>query len=74
MVAAICHAPWVLISARVILGRRVTGFWSIRDDLINAGADYQDNPVVMDGNLVTSRHPPDLGSFCRAVIDLAAGR
>ncbi|MCS4504505.1 type 1 glutamine amidotransferase [Arhodomonas aquaeolei] len=73
VVAAICHAPWVLISARVVADRQLTGFWSIRDDLVNAGARYVDEPVVTDGNLVTSRHPPDLGAFCRAIIARSTG-
>lgn len=68
-VAAICHAAWVLISARVVQGRRMTCFWSIRDDVINAGGEYVDEPVVIDGHLITSRYPPDLGDFCRAIIE-----
>ena len=59
-IAAICHAGWVLISAGVVRGRRMTGFFAIKDDLINAGAHYLDEPVVVDGNLITSRHPGDL--------------
>ncbi len=59
-IAAICHAGWVLISAGVVRGRRMTGFFAIKDDLINAGAHYVDEPVVVDGNLITSRHPGDL--------------
>lgn len=73
-VAAICHAGWVLISAGILKGRRVTGYWSIRDDLVNAGAEYEDAEVVRDGNLITSRHPPDLGAFCRTIIEAMAGR
>jgi protease I len=68
LVAAICHGGWMLASAGVIRGRTVTGFRSIRDDLVNAGAEYADEEVVRDGNLVTSRQPSDLPAFCREAI------
>ncbi|MEF8793811.1 type 1 glutamine amidotransferase domain-containing protein [Thiohalorhabdus sp.] len=68
-IAAICHAGWVLVSAGILKKRRVTGFWSIRDDLVNAGAEYEDSDVVRDGNLITSRYPNDLGAFCRTLIE-----
>lgn len=64
--AAICHAGWVLISAGVIRGRRLTGYHSIKDDLINAGAEYVDEPLVISGNLITSRGPADLPVWVRA--------
>ena len=67
-VAAICHAGWMLVSAKVVKGRRATCFYSVRDDLEAAGADWVDEPVVVDGNLITSRVPADLPDFCRAVI------
>ncbi len=67
--AAICHAGWVLISAGVIRGRRLTGYHSIKDDLINAGADYVDEPLVVSGNLVTSRGPADLPVWVRAFVE-----
>lgn len=70
LVAAICHAGWVLISAGVLKGRRVTCFFAIKDDVINAGALYQDAEVVVDRNLVTSRMPDDLPAFCRAAIEV----
>ena len=72
-VAAICHGPWVLCSARVVAGRRVTSFFSIRDDLENAGAIWVDEPVVVDGNLVTSRVPQDLPFFLKALLELLRG-
>ncbi|MFN3346964.1 MAG: type 1 glutamine amidotransferase domain-containing protein [Candidatus Bipolaricaulaceae bacterium] len=72
-VAAICHGPWVLCSARVVAGKRVTSFFSIRDDLENAGAIWVDEPVVVDGNLVTSRVPQDLPLFVRALLALLRG-
>jgi protease I len=67
-VAFICHAGWVPISARIVKGRRVTSVGAIRDDLENAGARWEDAPVVVDGNLISSRTPADLGAFCRAII------
>jgi protease I len=71
-VAAICHAGWMLVSAKVVKGRRATCFSSIRDDLEAAGAQWSDEPVVVDGNLITSRVPGDLPAFCRAVIGALA--
>jgi len=68
VVAAICHAGWVLASANVIHGRKLTCFSAIKDDLIHAGARYLDREVVIDKNLITSRKPDDLPAFCRAVI------
>ncbi len=68
VVAAICHAGWVLVSAGILKGRTVTGFSAIQDDLINAGAKYLDKEVVVDGNLITSRNPYDLPAFCREII------
>lgn len=73
VVAAICHGPWVLISAGVVRGKRATCFFAIKDDLVNAGALYEDAPVVVDGLLVTSRQPSDLGHFCRAIIAALVG-
>ncbi|XP_003387913.1 PREDICTED: uncharacterized protein LOC100638860 [Amphimedon queenslandica] len=67
-VASICHGPWLLCSAKVLNGKRVTCFHSIKDDVINAGATYEDASVVVDGNLVTSRIPTDLPDFCKAII------
>jgi len=69
-VAAICHAGWVLVSAGILKGRRVTCFSAIKDDVVNAGALYEDAEVVVDGNLVTSRKPDDLPAFCRAAIEV----
>jgi len=69
IVAAICHAPWLLIEADVVEGRRVTSWPSVRTDLANAGASVLDEEVVIDGKLITSRKPDDLPAFNRAVID-----
>lgn len=72
LVAAICHALWVPASAGILRGRRATCFFAIKDDVINAGAAYEDSEVVVDGNLVTSRKPDDLPAFCREAIRVAA--
>ncbi|MGM3389991.1 type 1 glutamine amidotransferase [Stutzerimonas stutzeri] len=68
VVAAICHAPWLLVEADVLRGRRVTGWYSIRRDLINAGAEVLDAEVIIDGNLITSRMPADIPAFADAII------
>jgi protease I len=68
LVAAICHGPWVLCSTQALKGRRVTSFFSIKDDLVNAGASWVDAEVVRDGNLITSRKPDDLPAFLHAVL------
>ncbi|MDT8444298.1 MAG: type 1 glutamine amidotransferase domain-containing protein [Desulfuromonadales bacterium] len=68
VVAAICHGGWMLCSAGVLKGRKATCYFSIKDDLVNAGADYVDEEVVQDGNLITSRFPDDLPAFCRTII------
>lgn len=68
-VAAICHAGWMLAEADVLRGRRVTSVRNIRTDLVNAGADWVDEEVVVDGNLITSRTPDDLPAFCQALLD-----
>ena len=68
IVAAICHAGWVLASADVLKGRKATCVSAIKDDVVNAGAKYVDQEVVRDGNLITSRTPDDLPAFCREII------
>ncbi len=70
MVATICHGPWILISAGVVRGRRMTSTVGIRDDLVNAGATWVDEPAVVDGNIVSSRVPADLPAFARAMLQL----
>ena len=72
VIAAICHAGWMLASAGILKGKKVTGFFAIKDDLINAGAKYVDEEVVRDGNLITSRKPDDLPAFCREVVEALA--
>lgn len=67
-IAFICHAGWVPISAGIVRGRRGTSVGAIRDDLVNAGMQWEDSPVVVDGNLISSRTPADLGDFCKALI------
>ena len=68
VVAAICHAGWVLVSAGILRGRTVTSTPAIKDDMINAGAKWVDREVVRDGKLITSRKPDDLPAFCREII------
>lgn len=68
VVAAICHAGWVLASAKILKGKTLTSVPAIKDDLIHAGATWVDQEVVRDGNLITSRVPQDLPAFCREII------
>ena len=70
LVAFICHGGWIPISAKILRGREATGSLGIRDDLENAGAIWVDAPVVVDGNLVSSRTPLDLAPFARAMVDV----
>ncbi len=72
LVAAICHGGWIPISAKIYEGVRVTGSPGIKDDLINAGAVWEDAAVVVDRHFVSSRKPADLPDFCRAMIDVLA--
>ena len=65
-----CHAGSLLISANVLKGKTATCFMAIKDDMINAGITFVDEPVVIDGNLVTSRTPQDLPDFCKGIIKL----
>jgi len=68
-VAAICHAPWMLVEAGVARGRKLTSFWSIKTDVKNAGGNWVDEQVVVDNGLVTSRSPDDLSAFCPKVVE-----
>ena len=70
-IAFICHAGWVPASAGIVAGRRVTSYPTIADDLRNAGAEWEDAEVIVDGNLVSSRRPDDLPAFMRALLALA---
>lgn len=67
-IAAICHGPWLMISGCDLKGKTITGYHSIKDDLVNAGAHYVDQEVAVDGHLITSRTPKDLGAFMKALI------
>ena len=69
LVAFICHGGWIPISAKILRGKRVTGSLGIKDDLENAGGIWVDAPVVMDGNLISSRTPRDLAPFAKAMVD-----
>lgn len=71
-IAAICHGPWTLINAGLVKGRTVTSWPSIKLDLINAGAQWLDKEVVVDGNLITSRKPDDIPAFNRTIIAVFA--
>ncbi len=72
-IGQICHAGWVLISARILEGRKVTSTPGIKDDMENAGATWYDEPVVVDGHIVSSRRPPDLPPYGKAFADALAG-
>jgi protease I len=71
--AVICHAPWMLVSAGLARGKKLTSFFTIQDDMRNAGADWTDEEVVIDGNLITSRNPDDIPAFNKALITALAG-
>lgn len=68
VIAAICHGGWMLASAGILRGKTITSFYSIKDDMINAGADWIDQAVVKDGNIITSRNPGDLPLFCQKIL------
>ncbi|MDW5561991.1 MAG: type 1 glutamine amidotransferase domain-containing protein [Methanomassiliicoccus sp.] len=68
LVASLCHGPWILASAGILNGRKVTCWPSLKDDMMNAGARYQDQAVVVDGNIITSRMPDDLPVFMAEVV------
>ena len=68
-VAVICHAPWMLVEADVARGRRLTSWPSLQTDLRNAGAEWIDEEIVLDGNLITSRKPDDLPAFSQALVE-----
>jgi protease I len=74
VIASICHGPWILASADIIRGKKVTSWPSLRDDLLNAGAEFVDQEVVVDGNIITSRKPADLPAFCRTIIQHVSGK
>ncbi|WP_163100067.1 type 1 glutamine amidotransferase domain-containing protein [Peribacillus alkalitolerans] len=69
-IGQICHAGWVLISAKILSGKKVTSTPGIKDDMTNAGATWLDEPVVVDGNIVSSRRPPDLPDYMREFINV----
>lgn len=68
VVSAFCHGPWVLISANIVKGKKITGYVGIKDDINNAGAIYINLPTVIDGNIITARHPRDMGDLMKAIL------
>jgi protease I len=68
VVASICHGGWVLVSADILKGKKATSYSAIKDDVVNAGAQFLDKEVVVDGNLITSRNPYDLPAFCSEIL------
>lgn len=68
VIAAICHGGWLLCSTKIYKGKKATCFMAIKDDIVNAGAEYIDAECVVDGNLITSRKPDDLPAFCKAIM------
>jgi protease I len=68
LVAAICHAGWVLVSAGILKNKKATCFYAIKDDVVNAGAEFINKEVVVDGNLITSRNPYDVPYFCMEIV------
>ena len=74
VIAAICHGPQMLIEADILRGKRATCWKAVITDLKNAGATFIDAPVVVDGNIITSRFPPDLPMFCKEIIKVLKGK
>ena len=72
VVAAICHGPWLLVESGLAKGRKVTSWPSVKTDLVNAGAQWEDAEVVVDGNLITSRKPDDIPAFNAAIVKAVA--
>lgn len=68
IVSAFCHGPWVLISANIVKGKKIAGYVGIKDDINNAGAIYTDQPAVIDGNIITARHPKDVTELMKAIL------
>ena len=68
IISAFCHGPWVLISAGIVKGKKIAGYIGIKDDINNAGAIYTDRPAVIDGNIITARHPRDVGDLMKAIL------
>lgn len=74
LIASVCHGPWVLISAGIVRDRRITGFFAIKDDLVNAGAQYQGNDTEEDGNILTSTDPKTLLPMMKRLVEMLKGQ
>lgn len=74
IIAAICHGPQVLISTGLVKGKKVTSYRAVKDDLINAGAIFVDEPAIRDGNIITGRVPDDLPEFCQLIIEALSSK
>lgn len=71
IVSAFCHGPWVLISAGIVGGKKIAGYIGIKDDINNAGAIYTDQPAVIDGNIITARHPRDVTELMKTILKVS---
>lgn len=72
VVAAICHAPWVLVSLDIVEGKTLTSYFTLKDDIVHAGGNWVDQEVAQDGNIITSRNPDDIPAFARTIDELLA--
>ncbi len=67
VISSFCHGPWVLIPAKIVKNKKIAGYIGIKDDINNAGGIYTDQPAVIDGNIITARHPKDVGDLMKAI-------
>lgn len=74
LIAFICHAGWIPVSAKILSGIKCTSYMTIKDDMINAGAQWSDMPVVVDQHFISSRFPDDLPSFCKAIVEYLSNK
>ncbi len=69
IIAAICHGPWLLVSSGLVEGKKLTSYFTVQDDIRNAGGEWVDEEVVIDGNIITSRNPDDIPAFNKAILE-----